>query len=373
MKNKEFLFLYDATRCNPNGDPDRDNEPRMDKLTKTNLVSETRLKRYIRDFDIERDKPVFVSMVGGQKVSPATRLTAIIEALEKDEKGFEELVSFDQSLRELLQELKAISTFKDLSNFDIFNKRNADKLAPAVKDAGNTKKQFKDEKKVLGAFKSKLNNAVLVALIRKEFVDIRYFGGSFAIEGFSQTITGAIQINEGYSLHPVKLHPRSGATIMGDKDGQSGINKREGVYYSLIGFTGTMNAKRGDFLKLGHEDIQGFREAIIQSLLTQTTDSKKNQFPRLYIEIEYKDKEIYGRLGDLRDYIQVECKVLNENQQPDYEYVRKLTDLGLNFDLMYQAINKIKERIEKVRVWKAIGFDVFDETKIDCPKEILNI
>lgn len=48
--NSEILFLYDAAMTNPNGDLDDENRPRMDKLTKTNLVSDVRLKRYIRDY-----------------------------------------------------------------------------------------------------------------------------------------------------------------------------------------------------------------------------------------------------------------------------------------------------------------------------------
>ena len=47
MNNLEFLFLYDAALCNPNGDPDQENKPRMDRATKTNLVSSFRIKRYI--------------------------------------------------------------------------------------------------------------------------------------------------------------------------------------------------------------------------------------------------------------------------------------------------------------------------------------
>ncbi|WP_408956093.1 type I-B CRISPR-associated protein Cas7/Csh2 [Natroniella sp. ANB-PHB2] len=50
IKNSEFLFLYDAKRCNPNGDMDNENKPRMDWDTGTNLVSDVRLKRYIRDY-----------------------------------------------------------------------------------------------------------------------------------------------------------------------------------------------------------------------------------------------------------------------------------------------------------------------------------
>jgi len=48
--NSEILFLYDANKSNPNGDMDDENKPRMDKINKINLVSDVRLKRYIRDY-----------------------------------------------------------------------------------------------------------------------------------------------------------------------------------------------------------------------------------------------------------------------------------------------------------------------------------
>ncbi|MFH1642492.1 MAG: type I-B CRISPR-associated protein Cas7/Csh2 [Nanoarchaeota archaeon] len=49
-KNSEILFLYDANKCNPNGDMDDENKPRMDKNNSINLVSDVRIKRYIRDY-----------------------------------------------------------------------------------------------------------------------------------------------------------------------------------------------------------------------------------------------------------------------------------------------------------------------------------
>jgi CRISPR-associated protein Csh2 len=48
-KRAEILFFYDARMCNPNGDPD-ENRPRIDPITKKNLVTEFRLKRTIRDY-----------------------------------------------------------------------------------------------------------------------------------------------------------------------------------------------------------------------------------------------------------------------------------------------------------------------------------
>ena len=60
--SSDFLFVYEAIQCNPNGDPDQENKPRMDYDTKTNLVTDTRLKRFIRDYlkANNEDEVVFV-------------------------------------------------------------------------------------------------------------------------------------------------------------------------------------------------------------------------------------------------------------------------------------------------------------------------
>ena len=88
MNNREFLFLYDAAMCNPNGDPDQENKPRMDRATKTNLVSSFRIKRYIRDYLIDNETndslDVFVRQMGEKKISVETRLDEEIGKLKKD-------------------------------------------------------------------------------------------------------------------------------------------------------------------------------------------------------------------------------------------------------------------------------------------------
>ncbi len=51
IKNRsEILLLYDVTNANPNGDPLDENKPRMDEATGINLVTDVRLKRFIRDY-----------------------------------------------------------------------------------------------------------------------------------------------------------------------------------------------------------------------------------------------------------------------------------------------------------------------------------
>lgn len=59
--NSEILFIYDAKGANPNGDMDNENKPRMDYDTNTNLVTDTRLKRYIRDYAEMKDKEIFIT------------------------------------------------------------------------------------------------------------------------------------------------------------------------------------------------------------------------------------------------------------------------------------------------------------------------
>lgn len=49
-QREEFLFLYDVTDANPNGDPLDENKPRIDEETGSNIVTDVRLKRTIRDF-----------------------------------------------------------------------------------------------------------------------------------------------------------------------------------------------------------------------------------------------------------------------------------------------------------------------------------
>jgi CRISPR-associated protein Csd2 len=51
MNNRyDFIFLFDATDANPNGDPDAGNLPRVDTETSQGLVTDVCLKRKIRDY-----------------------------------------------------------------------------------------------------------------------------------------------------------------------------------------------------------------------------------------------------------------------------------------------------------------------------------
>ena len=58
----EIIFLYDAKDINPNGDP-FENKPRIDDETGINIVTDTRLKRTIRDYlDSFKNTDIFISI-----------------------------------------------------------------------------------------------------------------------------------------------------------------------------------------------------------------------------------------------------------------------------------------------------------------------
>jgi len=83
MNKREFLFLYDAKDCVPNGDPFT-GEQRYDEDTQTALVSDVRLKRYIRDFidNNYEDETIFYSDKYGKKT---TGMRASEESKKKDD------------------------------------------------------------------------------------------------------------------------------------------------------------------------------------------------------------------------------------------------------------------------------------------------
>ncbi|TJX60863.1 type I-B CRISPR-associated protein Cas7/Csh2 [Soehngenia saccharolytica] len=82
MNNSEILYLYDAKLTNPNGDPDEENRPRMDYDRSINLVSDLRLKRYIRDYMILNGEDIFVTGVNGEPVTADKRISELPDKSE---------------------------------------------------------------------------------------------------------------------------------------------------------------------------------------------------------------------------------------------------------------------------------------------------
>ncbi len=322
QNNSDFLFIYEAINCNPNGDPDQENKPRMDYDTNTNLVTDTRLKRYIRDYFMQQEKDVFVSMEDGRKVNPDQKLEIVVDRL--------------------------------LTKPDLVDEyfEGAEELKGAFDSVVSKKK---DEKGVFKALQSKknrsLNRFILNKIVKETFLDIRLFGSAFAVGGFTQAYTGPVQINWGYSLNEVyPIDSDSIVTIMSDDSSTFGKDYR--VHYSLLAFHGVANKFSAKLTGLSEDDMKEFRDAVWNAIPSLPTRSKLNQYPKLYLEIVYNEGYHNGHFGDLRDY--VECNP--KNGVDEFKKVRKYNDLDVDFSQLEKLIHENKgEVIKDVKLKTAHG------------------
>jgi CRISPR-associated protein Csh2 len=327
--NSDFLFLFDATQCNPNGDIDQENKPRMDYDTDTNLVSDTRVKRTIRDYLRQvKDKEIFVDMEGEAKVSPDSRLKNTIVKMIS-EPTFADKILIDDNLSKTFTAIKGVRSTAE----EIFKYLQGDRK--------------KDEKDIQGVAKEdilKLNYHLLGHVVKQKFIDIRFFGSAFAIKGFTKSYIGPIQLNWGYSLHKVKImDSNSIVTIMSDDN--STIGKDYRVHYSLLAFNGTINKFAAKSTELSTEDVAAFRDAIWSSIAALPTRSKLNQYSKLYVEIVYNDGYSNGQFGDLRQYVKAIPKV-------EVDAIRHFDDLTLDVSALKNLIaadgaKEVKDRIIK--------------------------
>ena len=92
----EFLFCYDARMTNPNGDPD-ENRPRIDLVTRRNLVTEFRLKRTIRDYLKNAMKePIFMRAEEGNEGVLKTIEDLAESCITENKKGKETVKQIDR-------------------------------------------------------------------------------------------------------------------------------------------------------------------------------------------------------------------------------------------------------------------------------------
>lgn len=105
MKNRyEFMFFVQAENCNPNGDPDMGNYPRMDSETGIGIITDVAIKRRIRNYIEEAYQHKFGMDIIKRDSSNMNRSIAelVIEAndgkLEKKGKDFKNKKVEDASI-----------------------------------------------------------------------------------------------------------------------------------------------------------------------------------------------------------------------------------------------------------------------------------
>ncbi len=301
LKNAEILYLYDAKDTNPNGDPDEENRPRMDYVGRRLLVSDVRLKRYVRDFLLAQGQDVWVR------------------------------------------------TREDGSHTDA-DGRLEDLLQSYSRETGKT------------ADKKRLDRDFWDWFFRK-LPDVRLFGAVLPIKagegearGGTAQVVGPVQFDWGYALHPVEVYTASITSHFAGRDGEKGeygtIGKDHRVHYALIGFWGRVSRLRGQRVGLTPNDLGLLERGLLEGLLEgATTRSKVGQTPRLYLRVDWQDG--FKPLGDPRDGLRV---VPKEGLSP--EGLRSLRDYTLDAQSLAQNLRRYREAIARIRVWRHPDLEV---------------
>lgn len=282
---REYLFIYDVTNANPNGDPNDENKPRIDEETGKNIVTDVRLKRTIRDYlhDI-KGLEIFVREIKNE--------------YGKTQTSKERAKDFENDPDKILKECIDVRLFGG--------------TIPLESNKGKKKKKAEEGES------SEVSSATSI------------------------TYTGPVQFNMGVSLHKVKIELIKGTGAFASDEGKEQKTFREEYIlpYSLIAFHGVANEIASKTTKLTDEDLELLKEALWEGTKNLITRSKFGHMPRLLIEIIYKDG-YHTHIGELDRYIKI------ESNKPEEE-LRSTNDFVLNIDDLLDVIAEYKDKIEKV-------------------------
>ncbi len=288
MHRREYLFLYDITYANPNGDPNDENRPRIDEESGRCLVTDVRLKRTVRDYLFE---------------------------YENEEIFVREIENEDGSIQDAKQRAKDFLKESDIKN------------------------------QTLAQIKETLADNILLNCI-----DVRLFGATipleFTINGKKQkssiTYTGPVQFNIGESLHRVKVEFIKGTGAFAAEKGKEQKTFREEwiIPYALIGFWGVANEIAAQKTKLSNQDLQKLQKALWEGTKNLLSRSKIGQMPRLLLEIHYKEG-YHTFIGELNRLIKLQS-------DKEDEEIRDISDIVIDTTPLLEAIEKRAEAIEAI-------------------------
>lgn len=235
QEKSEIIFLYESKYSMPNGDPFT-GEQRYDEETKKVLVSDVRIKRFIRDYLHNIGKTIYVI---NDK-----------EQMEGKESGSAARV---KSLRKMFaEELKETGIKKDDGLF-----------------------------------------------LLTKCIDVRLFGGISTEKTAAVNLTGPVQfalLNP--SLNSVDLRMHQNTSVFSSDVSKSGgaIGTTSLVPYSLNQIHGWVNPFAAEQSGLTDEDIETMFKALWESVNNANTRTKSNQSSLLLLQLVYTNKtdKFYG-------------------------------------------------------------------------------
>ena len=235
VSKSEILFLYESTYSVPNGDPFT-GEQRYDEETKKILVSDVRIKRFIRDH--------FAQM-------PEYGMRGIYVLNDVSLRGAKEGADPESGASERFSGL-----------------------------FGDVKGATAEEK-------------------LKSLIDVRLFGGILTKKGVAINLTGAVQfalLNPSLNAVDLRMHQNTSVFASSTEKGRGAIGTTTVVPYALCQIHGWVNPFAALATGLKPEDVEAMFAALWDSVNNANTRSKSNQNSLLLLQIVYAQptKKLYG-------------------------------------------------------------------------------
>lgn len=287
----EILFIYDAQDCNPNGDPYNDNQPRIDQATGQAVVTDVRLKRYIREQLQTDNHGVFIRTPDDDRQA-FKRIEAALGMFEEvEEPGDFETV--DAVKETFLKRAADVRYFGATFSFDV--------------DSDETQDMIQDR--------------------------------------FGSNLTGPVQFSPARSLNRVERNTESKrltSVLSSDEENQQGtFAQDERLKYAIFPFHGIVNENGAADTHLSTDDVERLDTLLWRSIKNQTISrSKIGQAPRLYLRVEF---EAGFHTGDLHRSVE-----LVTDDSPGE--LRDIRDITVDVTETLRTLNEVKDRVERVHI-----------------------
>lgn len=305
VKKSEILFLYESTYSIPNGDPFT-GEQRYDDETKKILVSDVRIKRFIRDYFVDK----------------GTEDIFVINDKSALEAGGEKLKGSGAALRML-----------------------------------TLKKKYTDDS-------VKTNDKISAVKIMQKCIDVRLFGGISTEGGDAVNLTGAVQfalLNPSLNAVDLRIHQNTSVFSSSEEKSRGAIGTTTVVPYSLNQIHGWINPYSAKHTGLNEEDVQKMFKALWESINNANTRTKSNQSSLLLLQIVYAEpnKKLYG----IDRAIKLKTDKRDEQIRNSDDYTLDLTEF--TEELKTDAVSSVNFYTEKTELKNQLnGLAKFSEMKI---------
>jgi CRISPR-associated protein Csd2 len=249
----EFVYLFDVTNGNPNGDPDAGNMPRLDPESSNGLMTDVCLKRKVRNF---------------------------IELTEENTPGYDIFV-------------------KEKSVLNLQNQK-------AYKALG-----IKPEKKKLPKDEAKARE--ITSWMCANFFDVRTFGAVMTTEVNSGQVRGPVQLAFAKSIDPIiPLEisiTRMAVTNEKDLEKERTMGRKSIVPYGLYRVHGFISAKLAEKTGFSDADLEKLWQAL-QMMFEHDHSAARGEMVARNLVV-FKHKDTLGNMPSHKLFERVKIKRVN--------------------------------------------------------------